>query len=1349
MTRPIPEASFLPHMVRQRLRADPRVPAAPTADVFTGAVALLDLSGFSALASGLASAGPEGAERLIHALDVAFAALLDVVDETGGDAITFAGDAVIAVWPAEDGGEAAAVHAAVTAAFSALSRIHASQAEGMSLHAGVSVGTVRLLHTPDASGDWLVTLAGQPLDEAGAALDPTDAGQVCLSPGAWALVAHELPGAVDEEGRGWPSEPSSHTLHEAGRPPLLDVAPDVMRAYVPLPARDRLAVGHDAWLGELRQTTSVFLSLDGWPDAPEAQLAWTGQVVEVLEPVFRAVGAWFRGVLVDDKGATAIAFFGTPGSVFEDAPKRALQASVRARHALGRVGVGSRAGVGTGPAFCGAVGTLSRRDYTIIGDAVNLAARLAALARDEVLCDRDTATGARGAVHLEALPPRRIKGQTEAVATFRVAAGATPSSARQVPTRVGQLVGRATERDALVMSLGRLEAGQPVRWWIEGEAGIGKSHLVEDVAQVARQRGLRVITTTCDAAERSAAARALRPIARELVEDVVGAGGIGVRALTDALADAPELLARLPLLRALGLLDLEDSAFTASMTGDVRARNLASLLVGIAGRREGPRLFVIEDAHWMDAVSWTVLEAMLAERPDLGLLLSARPLERDAEAARHGIDRLGMSRMPLGGLDAAGARALFVATLGVQDVPEGLFEVANERAQGNPFFISEIARALVDSDLLRIEGHSAVLVDTQRGLASLSVPTTVEAVVTSRIDRLPARHQLTLKVASVIGRSFAFRTIDHVHPVQQDRPQLPTVLDELRSRDLTDLENADPNLTYAFKHALTRDVAYGLLPLDRRRVLHQAVADWLIALQASEGVPSEALVAYHCGLAGDTEAQAHWLLEAARAADQIGASYEVETLAQAALDLIAEGRAAAHTDRVADLHLLLGGSQYAIGRFEAAATHLRAALAGMGAPLGTTGLGRLGHVAALVTRFALARWGLCRLRGRPDLSAPRREQLGAAVERLGQVSYVLKDNLTFIESLLVALEALTPHGLTVQLGRLQAGTTVLAQMVGLTGIAEDYDRRGAEALKLLDDQSALGWIAEVRGMYALGEGRLDDAVLSLSQSVATFDAMGHVHGASEAESLWLYACLAQGDLEAALLHLEARMAYGTAQRNSYVLCHGHTVHACIAGLRGDLAGVRRHVELVRAHPDPANDEHALNLAVAEAWAACLGQDVDGARVAVREALVVQTRVPPTLVYMLPQCSMLAYVATTLVAAPGATSADRRAARKAVAALVRFSRTFALGRATALRAKGALAAALGRPRAAERSLRQAAEVAAASGQSLEQGLALLRWHRLNPAAGVGDQALSLLAAAGVSVPVLTQALPPQGAGASSR
>jgi tetratricopeptide (TPR) repeat protein len=189
--------------------------------------------------------------------------------------------------------------------------------------------------------------------------------------------------------------------------------------------------------------------------------------------------------------------------------------------------------------------------------------------------------------------------------------------------------------------------------------------------------------------------------------------------------------------------------------------------------------------------------------------------------------------------------------LGVRAVPPEVGRLIRGKSEGHPFFAEELAYALRDSGVLIIEGDQCYLAPGLNNLDSVTLPDNLEAAITSRIDSLNPSQQLTLKVASVIGRIFAFRVLHAIHPIEADKPELNQYLDTLTRLSLTMIESEMPDLAYIFKHAVTQEVAYNLMLYSQRRQLHQAVAEWIETSYEHEIASYYALLAYHWIQAAD------------------------------------------------------------------------------------------------------------------------------------------------------------------------------------------------------------------------------------------------------------------------------------------------------------------------------------------------------------------------------------------------------------------------------------------------------------------------------------------------------------------
>lgn len=607
-------------------------------------------------------------------------------------------------------------------------------------------------------------------------------------------------------------------------------------------------------------------------------------------------------------------------------------------------GLQSAIGVTTARVFCGAVGGAARREYTMIGDGVNLAARLmqatigAGPAGGGIMCDAATREAAETRIEFETLESIWVKGKAELVEVAR------PKGERRrfLRANIG-LVGRAEERALLVDALHEL-ATQPTNATpdfarviiLEADAGLGKTRLLEEARLQAERLGLTVFSGAGGAVEKNTPYFAWREVFGDLF-DLALFESEAAQKRHLLLALGVQRLLRAPLLKAvLPNLDLPDNNFTRPLVGQARADNTRDLLVQLlqASIQRSPKLIILEDAHWLDSASWGLaLAASRVARPWV-LVIAMRsmpdPLPPDLAALR----QLPTTRVvKLGTLSPADTLNLVMRRLGVSRLPEVIARFISERAEGNPFFSEELAYALRDAEVLHIDNGVCSLapgVDPHR----LALPDTVEGVITSRIDHLSPAHQLTLKIASVIGRVFQYRILREVHPIPADQQQLGEYLQHLHRLDLTPLESPEPDLAYVFKHLITQEVAYNLLPFAQRQSLHRAVAEWHERTYAADLTPYYAILAHHWRNAGAVEQALGYLHQAAEQAIRLSAYRETEGFCAQALSMLgfdegagggrqlsAESRALA-----AQLAYHSGVALWGVGEFTRARQRLTASL---------------------------------------------------------------------------------------------------------------------------------------------------------------------------------------------------------------------------------------------------------------------------------------------------------------------------------------------------------------------------------------------------------------------------------------
>lgn len=834
-------ASYVPTLTLNHIAADPAPLIAPKHEQFPAAILFADISGFTALAEALGKQGPAGAEELGGILNDYFGQLTALIAEHGGDVVKFAGDALLAIWPvgADDPDLRTATLRAAQCGLVAqkeLSNYQASANARLSMRMAIGVGTTSTMYMGGSFGRWEFMIAGEPMLQVSMAEKHTNPGQVVLSPEAWSLVQDTCTGKPVESSASAENSPMQLesvrgmlTPRQLSTPTLNAEMEPALRGYIPGAILARLRAGHGGsdetisadWLAELRRVTVLFINLPDFNQTVPVEQAQT--VMRRLQKALNHYEGSVNKLSVDDKGVTLVAALGLPPLAHEDDAARAVLVALEIQDALQKMDVRSAIGIATGQAFCGAIGSSVRREYTMIGDVVNLAARLMQAAPETILCGPATYQASHGHIRYEELPAITVKGKAEPIVVYRPVGEEKGAIRPQA-----EIVGRRVEREALAEGIQTLlRGGSDVNVFvIEGEAGIGKSRLVDDIRRQADALGVTTYSGSGEPIERSTPYYSWRNIFAQLFELDLSQDLEKVRRHI-RVSMGPTLVRLAPLLNSVLPIKVIDNETTILLGGQARAEQTRSLLVQLlqASINRSPKVLIIEDAHWVDSASWALLLAVSQQVKPLLLVIATRPLEEPIPNEYKQMIQAGNVRhLRLDALSSDDALALVCQRLRVSSLPEPVSALIRERAEGNPFFSEELAYALRDAGLIEVIDGECLIAPETGNLRELAFPDTVQGVITSRIDRLEPSQQMTLKVASVIGRVFNFRTLMDIHPIEADKPTLAEHVSALERLDLTPLESPEPDLAYIFKHIITQEVAYNLMLFAQRRELHRAVA---------------------------------------------------------------------------------------------------------------------------------------------------------------------------------------------------------------------------------------------------------------------------------------------------------------------------------------------------------------------------------------------------------------------------------------------------------------------------------------------------------------------------------------------
>jgi class 3 adenylate cyclase/tetratricopeptide (TPR) repeat protein len=1038
-----------------------------------GTLVFADISGFTKLTERCARVGAVGAEELSDILSAVFSDLLGIAYRYGGRLVKWGGDAILLLF---EGYHHAAVACQVAWRMRAQLR-RSGKIQGtfgsatLRMSVGVHSGQVPLFLVGTRHHELIIT--GPAATQVALVEAAAEAGEIAVSPATAGLLAPQVLGESKGAFRLLRAAP-----HAAQPGPQVsrDVSGLDLAGCLPPQIRDHVLAGASDDDGEHRRVAAGFVEFSGASElldarGPDALAAALHDLISLAQDSCLRYDVTFLESDISPAGGKLLLVAGAPRSAGQDGERllRTLRAIVAGQAAAAAQGAGPvlpvRAGANAGRVFAGAFGPGYRRTYSVKGDAINLAARVAGKARwGHLLATTATMDRPAAVFGCVTVPPFRVKGKDQPVHACEIGAPlGTPRPGDKADT---PLVGRDAELGLLSDRLTRARAGRGSAVVVGGAPGIGKSRLVAELLAGAAPD--QVLSVACDMYEAGTPYALFGAVLRTLLGRELGLeDGVSADAAAAGLADvvqrqAPALLPWLPLLAAVLGAELPMTPEVAALADEFRRTRLERAVTELlAILLPGPSVITVDDVHVIDDASADLLNMLLMDvptRPWLVVLTQADggSFTPPAEA--------GVTRIVLRPLPAADASALLAWQTEAAPLLPHLAAAIAERAEGNPLFLRELVQVASN------EGSGAL-------------PESVEDVIGTQIDRLDPPDRSTLRAAAVAGMQ-----VDPALLAEAvGQPPAPGVWQRLAAF----LEPDPSGHELRFRHALVRDAAYEGLSFRQRRRLHGRLGRALERRSSGDAEDAGRLTA-HFFHAEAYDSATHYARIAGEHAAAVYANVEAARFMSLALEA-AKGKRPPVPEEMARLAETLGDVCCRLGEFTRAGTAFAEARKLVKAD--PAWLARLRLKTALVVSrtsgFAQALGWITRgrrvLAGVADLAAQRQDAelvVHTALVRHMQGRY--RDAQRACQT---AIEAAKRSGardvLAQALQLLDAGDVARGHFGG-----EPWAER---ALAIWEELGELSWQAKALnqlGIRAYFEGRWNDALASYRRGAATFEKVG-------------------------------------------------------------------------------------------------------------------------------------------------------------------------------------------------------------------------------------------------------------------
>ncbi len=798
---------------------------------------VIDISGFTKMTERLAKLGREGAEDITSVINSYFKPIIKIILENNGDIVNFGGDSIEAIFPKLTTKDSAFYIRALDSALKI--KEQSRKQRKIKTRQGIfNIGIHQVLESGKASSVilgktnlpkkyFIFSKASFKL----AKLENLVKGsQILLGSSLFKQVKNDI--RFKKEGPGL-SVLLGLDIKDISNPTKSDMfiipdktgeLSDILSKYsdflLPgLLSKLKLKKKSSGLIGEHRRSAVVFLSAIFNSDI---SITLFKRYFEYVQTIVQTFGGVINKINFDTNGVKIIILFGVPYS-HEDDTFRAVKFSkqIISSKPKGLSGFIQKIGINSGYVFAGIVGSELRQEYTVMGDVVNIAARIIKFAsKNSVVVAEPIVKSISGNFIFDKGTEVQLKGKSKKLKIFKPGEEIKKALIAEWISESKKLIGR-TEELKLIKSISqKVSQGLEQVIVLQGEAGVGKSRLIREVMKVFIDKKFKVSIGACQSYGQNISFLPWKGI----LKNIFGLPGLNnpekekVQIKKQLLRIDPEFNNWLPLVYELLDYSFKENTLIKSLNAKLKRERLFAIISQIFKykTKSKPFLLILEDTHWMDNASTELLNYIISncERDKLFVILGARELLPEFTFTKN----KNFKTILLKEFSKEESIELIRGLVNIKVIPERIQNFIMTKSQGNPFYVEEVIKSFLESGLIFKKGKRWVI---RKEIKKVDIPDSIQDIIMSRIDRLSEESRRLLQVASVIGREFTTETLLNLYAAEQD---IEKILKDLKTLDLIIIRE-EKGIIYFFKHILTQEVAYGSLSFSLRRKNHLKLAD--------------------------------------------------------------------------------------------------------------------------------------------------------------------------------------------------------------------------------------------------------------------------------------------------------------------------------------------------------------------------------------------------------------------------------------------------------------------------------------------------------------------------------------------